>query len=92
MFTNNIVKLKVDRNIAQEDIDLLTNKLTQLRPLNLSLDYDINFNRIGADRLEKDLSGIDIPAAIEEFVSLLEIENKKEVLSYTLDLYNKCTI
>jgi DNA repair exonuclease SbcCD nuclease subunit len=70
IFTNNIVKLKIDKNITQEDIDVLINKLTQLKPLNLTLDYDINFNKIGADRLEKDLSGIDIPAAIEEFVNL----------------------
>lgn len=92
MFTNNIVKLKIDKNITQEDIDILTSKLTQLKPLNFTLDYDFNFNRIGADRLEKDLSGIDIPAAIEEFVGLLDIQNKKEVLSYTLDLYNKCIV
>lgn len=90
IFTNNIVKLKIDKNITQEDIDILTSKLTQLKPLNFSLDYDINFNRIGTERLEKDLSGIDIPTAIEEFVNLLDIKNKKEVLSYTLDLYNKC--
>jgi DNA repair exonuclease SbcCD nuclease subunit len=90
IFTNNIVKLKIDKNITQEDIDVLINKLTQLKPLNLTLDYDINFNKIGAERLEKDLSGIDIPAAIEEFVNLLDTQNKKEILSYTLELYNKC--
>ncbi len=92
LFTNNIVKLKIDKNITQEDIDILTNKLTQLKPLNFTLDYDINFNRIGSDKPEKDLSGIDIPAAIEEFVNLLDIQNKKDVLSYTIDLYNKCTV
>jgi DNA repair exonuclease SbcCD nuclease subunit len=90
ILTNNIVKLKIDKNITQEDIDVLINKLTQLKPLNLTLDYDINFNKIGAERLEKDLSGIDIPAAIEEFVNLLDTQNKKEILSYTLELYNKC--
>lgn len=92
LFTNNIVKLKIDKNITQEDIDILTNKLTQLKPLNFTLDYDINFNRIGSDKPEKDLSGIDIPAAIEEFVNLLDIQNKKDVLNYTIDLYNKCTV
>jgi len=92
IFTNNIVRLKIDKNITQEDTDILTNKLNQLKPLNLSLDYDINFNRLGSERLEKDLSGIDIPTAIEEFVNLLDIQNKKEVLSYTLDLYNKCIV
>jgi DNA repair exonuclease SbcCD nuclease subunit len=92
IFTNNIVRLKIDKNITQEDTDILTSKLNQLKPLNLSLDYDINFNRLGSERLEKDLSGIDITTAIEEFVNLLDIQNKKEVLSYTLDLYNKCIV
>lgn len=92
IFTNNIVKLKIDKNITQEDIDILTSKLTQLKPLNLTLDYDMNFNRIGSNKPEKDLSGIDIPAAIEEFVNLLDIQNKKDVLDYTVDLYNKCIV
>jgi len=37
----------------------------------------------------EDLSGIDIPQAVEEFVNLLEIKNKKEIIDYTLGLYEK---
>lgn len=92
LFTNNIVRVKINRNISQEHLDILINKLNQLKPLNLSLDYDQNYNKISNDRQEKDLSGIDIPVAIEEFVNLLEIENKKEIIDYTLELFTKCNV
>ena len=88
---NNIVKLKIDKNISQEDMDVLYKKLTLLQPQELTVDYDINFNRlIDSDNQKEDLSGIDIEQAITEFVNLLEIENKKDIINYTVDLYRKC--
>lgn len=90
-FNNNIVKFKIDRNISQEDLAILTSKLNLLRPESLQIEYDLNYNKISNDsNNEKDLSGIDIPCAIEEFINLLDIENKSDILDYTLDLYNKC--
>ena len=90
---NNIVKLKVDMNICHEDMDILLKKLNLLKPRNLTVDYDINFNRILENTDDKeDLSGIDIPQAIEEFINLLEIANKKDIIDYTLNLYEKSRI
>ena len=89
---NNIVKLKIDRNICQEDLNILTLKLSQLKPMTLTVDYDIGFNKIAGELVERDLSGIDITQAIEEFVNLLEIDDKKDVINYTLELYNKCLV
>ena len=87
----NIVKFKIDSNISQDDLQFLTQLLTQFNPLSFSVDYDINFNRIlsDMDREGRDFSGIDIPQAIIEFVNLLDISNKKEVQEYTLNLYRK---
>lgn len=89
-FNNNIVKLKIDKNISQEDLSFLTSKLNLLGPESLTLDYDINFNKISDEPLSKDLSGIDITQAITEFVNLLEIDGKSDILEYTLDLYRRC--
>lgn len=88
---NNIVKFKIDDNISQEDLQFLTQLLTQFNPMSFSVDYDINFNRIlsDIDKTGKDFSGIDIPQAISEFVNLLDIQNKKEIIDYTLGLYKK---
>ena len=89
-FAGNIARLKVDMNISQTDMDILIKKLTLLKPESLTVDYDINFNRLIDDTENReDLSGIDIPQAIEEFVNLLEIKNKKEIIDYTLGLYEK---
>ena len=90
LFVGNIIRLKVDMNISKADMDILLKKLTLLKPEVLTVDYDINFNRLIDDTDNKeDLSGIDIPRAIEEFVNLLEIKNKKEIIKYTLGLYEK---
>ena len=91
IFNKNIVKLKVDRNICQEDMNVLIKKLHLLTPESLTVDYDINFNRLMDNNKEKqDLSGIDIEQAIIEFANLLDIDNKDTIIDYTLDLYRKC--
>ena len=80
-------------NICHEDMDILLKKLNLLKPRTLTVDYDINFNRILENTDDKeDLSGIDIPQAIEEFINLLEIANKKDIIDYTLNLYEKSRI
>ena len=89
-FANNIVKFKIDKNISQEDLAILTSKLNMLKPDSLTIEYDLNYNKIANDNYEADLSGIDIHQAIEEFINLLELEDKTGVLDYTLELYTKC--
>lgn len=90
LFANNIVKLKIDKNISQEDLTFLTSKLNLLKPESLALDYDINYNKISDEPLGKDLSGIDISDAITEFINLLEVDDKKDILEYTIDLFKRC--
>jgi DNA repair exonuclease SbcCD nuclease subunit len=87
---SNIIKLKVDMNISQEDMDILMRVLTKLKPESLTVDYDINFNRIlESTEQREDLSGVDIECAIEEFINLLEVEDKKDIIDYTLSLYER---
>lgn len=92
ILANNIIKLKIDRNISQEDTDILLQKLSQLKPQELTVDYDINFNRLnGNDGIKQDLSGIDIEQAITEFINLLETDKKDDIIDYTIELYRKCS-
>jgi hypothetical protein len=54
------------------------------------MDYDVNYNKLKLNNDSGiDLSGVDITKAIEEFVDLLDINNKKEVVDYTVNLYNR---
>lgn len=87
---NNIVRFVVDRNIAPDEIDQLLRLLSSYKPIVLTTDYNINFDKFGLDESDADLSGVSISSAIEEFVNLLDIENKKNIIRYTTDLYHKC--
>ena len=92
MFTNNFVKFSVDRNISSDEVDIVLNKFTSLRPINIAVDYDINYNKYKVDEdIIKDFSGVDIPTAIQEFIDMLEIEHKSEVTKHTVELYKACT-
>jgi hypothetical protein len=79
----------VDRVVSPDDMDVLLRKFLELKANSITVDYDVNFNKFGLDDGEShDLSGVDIPVAIEEFVNLLEdIPNKQDIIEYTVDLY-----
>lgn len=88
----NIVKFIIDRVVSSDEADIILQKFTSFKPLMLILEYDANFNRFGLDEdVEYDLSGVDIPVAIEEFTGMLEVENdiKTDVKKYIVDLYEK---
>ena len=92
-FSNNFVKFSIDKNISPDEIDIVLNKLMSLRPISITVDYVINFNKYQIDEeVIKDFSGVDVPTAIEEFIGMLEIENKTEVTKQTVDLYKKCCL
>lgn len=87
---NNLIKLEIDKNIGTDHLDLLVAKMMSYKPNDLHIDYDVNYSKIKvAKENEIDLSGVDITKAIEDFVNLLDINNKKEVVEYTVSLYNR---
>ena len=93
IISQNIIKFIIDKNISPDEIDIILRKLLNLNPININIDYAINFDKFGVNYSDDyDLSGIDIVQAIEEFITLLEVEksHKSEALEHTLDLYKKC--
>lgn len=87
---NNIIKVIIDKNISTEHLDALVAKLTSYKPNELRIDYDVNYNKVKVDsKTELNLSGIVIEQAIEEFINLLDISNKSEVIEYTINLYQR---
>lgn len=86
----NIIKLIIDKNISSDHLDALVSKLMGYKPVELRIDYDVNYNKLKIEsEQEYDLSGVDIKQAIEEFVNMLDIENKKDVANYTHSLYER---
>jgi DNA repair exonuclease SbcCD nuclease subunit len=88
---NSFVKFVIDRNISTDEVDLVIQKLYTYTPITINIDYAMNFNKYKLDEnMIHDFSGIDVETAIEEFVNLMDIKNKKEVIDYTVELYHKC--
>jgi len=87
---NNIVKLIVDKPIASDNIDTLIKKISTYKPFSASIEYAINNNITITDDTNVDMSGIDIEKAIEEFVGMLDIQEKESIIAYCQELYKKC--
>jgi len=86
---NSFVKFIIDKNITPDEIDFIVRKLNSYNPISINVDYANNFNIFAInDDARRDLSGIDIEAAIVEFIDLMDIEDKDEVSKFTLELYN----
>lgn len=90
LLANNIVKLYIDKTIKSEDLDKLSIKLNNFKPLNLIFDNVVDYNKFGLNQQDIDLSGVDIVKAISDFVDMLDIQNQKDVKEYTISLYNHC--
>ena len=86
--TNNIVRVVIDRRISSDDSELLFAKLKQYLPLSFNVETEY-FNTFDVNEDKRDLSGVDIKQAIAEFVDILDINNKQDVLAYVIDLYDK---
>ena len=90
-FKQNFIKFIIDKNISPDEVDIVLNKFSSLNPMSVNVDYAVNYSKYKIDESNiHDFSGIDVETAIKEFVDLMDIDNKKEVVDYTLHLYRKC--
>jgi DNA repair exonuclease SbcCD nuclease subunit len=88
-FKDNLVKLRVDRRVSPDDMEFLINLYKSLKPTVLNVEYESEVSDYELYEENMDLSGIDIPQAIMEFIDSLDVNNKKELINYTIDLYNR---
>jgi DNA repair exonuclease SbcCD nuclease subunit len=91
LIKGNIIKLVIDKNIQADDLDIIMVCLNNLKPFSINVDYEINFNKFSVEgELEYEYSGVDYETAITDFVNMLDINNKHDVIQYTVDLYKSC--
>lgn len=91
LIKGNIIKLIVDKNVEPDDLDIIVTVLNGLKPFMFNVDYDINYNKFSVEgELDYQYSGVDYETAITEFVNMLDINNKTEVINYTVELYKSC--
>lgn len=86
---NNLVRFNIDLYIMTDDLDLVLRSISKHHPMWLDVEYSVNFNNFGLEDSSHDLSGVDIMSAIDEFINLLEIDNKQQVLEYVSKLYKE---
>jgi len=89
IFSNNLIKLKVDRKTTHEDIEFILDVLRGLNPSVFNIEYESNISEYDLEEQRKDFSGINIQQAIIEFIDLMDANNKKDLIDYTIELYNK---
>lgn len=89
VISNNFIKFVIDVQHEQEDIDKIVHKINSLKPQSFIVDPQVNYSIAIEEQGDCDLSGVDISKAIVEFVNMLDIEDKEEVVKRTLFLYNQ---
>ena len=93
LMKGNIIKLVVDKNVEPDDLDIIVTVLNGLKPFMFNLDCDMNFNKCSVEgELAYQYSGFNYETAISEFVKMLDINNKAEVINYTVELSKSCKI
>ena len=86
----NFIKFIIDKNISPDEVDIVLQKFVSHNPVSVNIDYAVNYNKYKLDEgAIHDFSGIDAEAAIKEFIQLMDIDNKQEVIDYTVGLYRK---
>ena len=88
IITNNIVKFVVDRRASAEDSEYIFTKLKQLNPQQFNVEIEFT-NNFSLEEEKQDLSGVDIKQAIIEYIDMMDINNKHEIQTYMLELYDK---
>ena len=88
MFAGNMVRLVVDKSLSSEDAEYLFTRLRSLSPASFDVEHDVQFDLLIGD-MEADLSGVDVETALGAFIDMLDIDNKDQVLEYTINLYKR---
>lgn len=89
MVNNNLIKLRIDRRISPDDLDVLITRLKQLNPQQLNVEHESDVSVFEVSDTNRDMSGVNIEAAIREFVNMMDINNRQEVINYTIEVLNK---
>lgn len=85
---NNHVNFIVDSSIDDEKLTILSSKIQKLNPLTFRTDFGDNsslLNSISNGEIEE---SVDLIENIEKYVESLDMDDKKEVVSYINEVYN----
>lgn len=87
----NIFKIIIDKNVTISDLNILSDIINALKPLEFTYEWE-NGKNFSQEFSEVELKAFDMVDAIKKYIDLLDIPNKNEVTSYMLDLYQKAQV
>jgi len=87
-FPGNFISFIIDKTVDFDKIEILINKFGLLKPISITTEFELD-NKFNSDDIAYEYTGIDMSGAIEEFINMLNVENKQEVLNSTLNLYRQ---
>ena len=87
----NFIKFVIDRKANGDIIDTLIQKFSVYKPLSFTTDYIYTENNYNIDDKNYESSGVDMQATIEEFINVLEIDDKESIIRYCADLYKRAS-
>ena len=85
---NSHISLVVDSKLDDNKLLLLSSKIKNLLPISFRTEHVESEIKSNSNLKGDELEEIDLIEDIEKYVNSLDIENKKEVVSYIKELYN----
>ena len=89
MVNGNFVKFVVDKKANGDMIDTLIQKFSVYNPLSFSTDYTYTESAYNVDDRGYEAAGVNMQETIEEFINVLDIDNKQSIIQYCTELYKR---
>lgn len=88
-FKNNIVKFTFDKELPEDIVTKIVDKVSLLKPASITFEYEHGNGNV-VELNTTDFSGIDVETSLTEYINALNnIEQKDTVIKYLLAVYNK---
>jgi len=91
MVNGHFVKFVVDKKANGDIIDTLIQKFSVYKPLSFTTDYTYTENNYNVEDKNYETTGVNMQETIEEFINVLDIENKESIIQYCSDLYKRAS-
>lgn len=91
MVNGHFVKFVVDKKANGDIIDTLIQKFSVYKPLLFTTDYTYTENSYNVEDKNYDSTGVNMQETIEEFINVLDIDDKQSIIQYCTELFKRAS-
>lgn len=91
MVNGHFVKFVVDKKANGDIIDTLIQKFSVYKPLSFTTDYTYTENSYNVEDKNYDSTGVNMQETIEEFINVLDIDDKQSIIQYCTELFKRAS-